>query len=606
MNDQGQILRRRFLRLWRRLRRWGRKRRIRIIYHPKYSSAPTLLPAIDSQRASNILGFLAAEKLVGHGDVLHPRRVRMERLRKVHAESYLDTLTEKDALDSIYGVSVRGKDRDDLFAMHRSMAGGTLLAAIEALESGNTTVNLGGGFHHARRGRGAGFCLFNDVALAINLLRERGFQEKILVIDLDLHDGDGTRSFFADDKTVFTYSIHNHDLDDQEALASTAIALGDGIVEDRYLEAIEKSLPPLLQEYRPSFVFYIAGCDPAHDDKLGNWRITSEGMLQRDQMVMQFLRATEMPPPVVILLGGGYGPGSWRYTARFVSWLLTGNEVVEPLGVSTAAVAHYERLTSLLENGKKERKKKSAADWKLGSEDLPGNVQPRPRLLLGRYSLYAIELATDRLGLLRALRERGFSRLRFEFELDNPMGETVRLLEGDDRVVLMELRLALDIHTVHDATLLRVEWLALQNPRAQFDSRHPPLPGQKHPGLGLLRDIVALLILLCQDLQFDGLIFAPAHYHIAAQTERIFHFLDADDEALFLDLQETLKGKPLGEATRLVEEGRVRIRTTGEIFRWNSQPMLLTTSERLWRARKQRQYDRRVQGARRKDRFELI
>jgi len=595
-------------RQWRRLRRIGRSGAARVVYHPRYSSAPTLLPTIDTQRARNILGFLVAEKLIRRGEVLRPRRVRMARLRRVHTESYLDSLTRREALTAIYGVAITGARRDELITVHRSMAGGTLLAAREALENGDIVLNLGGGFHHAHPDRGAGFCLFNDVALAVDLLRERGLKGNILVVDLDLHDGDGTRAFFADDPSVHTFSIHNHDLDDTRAQGSTSIALGDHVDEDTFLAALEESLPPLLEELRPSFVFYIAGCDSAHDDRLGNWRLSAAAMLARDRRVIEGVRGLDPRLPLVILLGGGYGPGTWRYTARMASWLLSGGETVEPAGVSVATLAHYRRLTRFLGQGRKGRKPKSGAlDWSLSEDDLPGHVQPRPHLLLGRYSLYQIELAVDRFGLLNALRQRGFTRLRLDFDLTNPTGQTVRLLEGDDQEVLVELRLNTDVHTLAETTLLRIEWLLIQNPRVSFDSRHPPLPGQQHPGLGLLRDIVSLLVLACQDLQLDGIVFTPAHYHIAVQTERIFHFLDPEAEALFLDLQELLGGRPLPEATRLVEEGRVRWAESGEPFQWDPQPMVLPIGLRLrgrWR-REKKDYENAVRAARRPGRFVL-
>ncbi len=594
-------------RQWRSLRRFGRRRGIRVVFHPLYCAAPTLLPVIDTQRARNILAFLVTEKLVRRHEVLRPRRVRMDRLRRVHTEVYLDALTRRDALTPIYGVGIADRNRDRLISVHRSMAGGTLLAALEASESGDILLNLGGGFHHAHRDRGEGFCIFNDIALAVDLLRGRGLRGNLLVVDLDLHDGDGTRSFFAEDESVFTFSLHNHDLDHDAAVGNRSIALGAGVGDELLMETLRRHLPPLVERLEPSLVFYIAGVDPAHDDKLGNWEISSQGMQERDRFVVELMRERNPPVPMVILLGGGYGPGAWRYTARFASWLFAG-KVVEPAGASTAALEYYRRLTRFLQSGAKRPpiRGESEADWTLGPEDLPGHIQPRPHLLLGRYSLYGIELMADRYGLLEALRRRGFGRLRFDFDLDNPAGQTVRLLEGEDRAVLVELRLARDPHTLRDATLLRIEWLLLQNPRAEFDEHHPPLPGQKHPGLGLLRDIVSLLILACQDLQFDGVVFAPAHYHIAVQTERIFHFLNPRDEAVFLDLQKALSGLSLPEASRRVEEGRVRWRKSGKIYCWNPQPMLLPVGHRLRRKWPGKDYARQVARERKDDRFELV
>ena len=119
------------------------------------------------------------------------------------------------------------------------MTGGTLLAAQLARASGGIAVNLGGGFHHAHRDRGRGFCIFNDVAVAILAQRAHGFRGRILVIDLDLHDGDGTRTIFAADPTVHTYSVHNQNWDDRPAVETTVIPLGPGVDDARYMATLQ-------------------------------------------------------------------------------------------------------------------------------------------------------------------------------------------------------------------------------------------------------------------------------------------------------------------------------------------------------------------------------
>src|SRR5262249_1369177 len=151
-------------------------------------------------------------------------------------------------------------------------------------------VNLGGGFHHARRDRGQGFCLFNDVAVAMAALRRSGFTGRVLVVDLDLHDGDGTRSLFAADPTVFTYSVHNRNWDDAAAVGTAAIELGSGGGDARLLATVGETLPPIVAAHRPELVVYLAGCDPAADDGLGDWQLTLDGMLARDRTVVELVR----------------------------------------------------------------------------------------------------------------------------------------------------------------------------------------------------------------------------------------------------------------------------------------------------------------------------
>jgi hypothetical protein len=351
--------------------------------------------------------------------------------------------------------------------------------------------------------------------------------------------------------------------------------------DEAYLAAVERHLPQVLEGFAPELVFYLAGADPASDDKLGTWHISASGMLRRDQRVMELLRQRTDAPPTVILLAGGYGQGAWRYSARFASWLLNRGTVIEPTGTTSRALAHYRRVTKLLGESR-DGSLDDEFGWRLSAEDLPGSMTARPHLLLGRYSLHAIEYAIDRYGLLDHLRRRGFSHLRFDLDLENPTGDTVRLLAGENQdLVLVEARLLIDRRSVGGAHLLRIEWLLIQDPRESPQAGRELLPGQRHPGLGLVRDVVALLILACENMGLDGVIFAPAHYHIAVQTERLFEFLEARAEASFLQLQEALRGYPLREAARLVEEGRVLDLRRGEPYRWDPAPMVLILEHSL-------------------------
>src|SRR5258708_17795986 len=210
------------------------------------------------------------------------------------------------------------------------MVGGTELASRLALASGRIAGNLGGGLHHAFADRGERFCIFNDVAVAVAELRAGGFGGSVLVVDLDLHDDDGTRTIFAQDPTVHTFSIHNHTTGAVRAVAATAIELGDGVDDRAYLDAIGAHLPAAFAAARPELVYYLAGCDPAADDGIGNWRISAAGMLRRDRLVIGLARRPERRLPVVILLAGGYGQHASRYSARLFSTLPDGAQVVEP------------------------------------------------------------------------------------------------------------------------------------------------------------------------------------------------------------------------------------------------------------------------------------
>ena len=138
-----------------------------------------------------------------------PRPASLQNLLRVHTPEYLHAVQEPEALTRILGVEVPAGEAEATLDLQRLMAGGTIQATRLALRTGGVAVHLGGGFHHAMPDAGLGFCVFNDVAVAIRRLRGRGFAEPVLVVDLDLHDGNGTRRIFADDPTVHTFSIHN-------------------------------------------------------------------------------------------------------------------------------------------------------------------------------------------------------------------------------------------------------------------------------------------------------------------------------------------------------------------------------------------------------------
>ncbi len=153
--------------------------------------------------------------------------------------------------------------------------------------------------------------------------------------------------------------------------------------------------------------------------------------------------------------------------------------------------------------------------------------------------------------------------------------------------------------------VLFVDWMLLQNPRSSFAPDRPPLPGQEHPGLGLLQDAVALYVLICERLDLDGLAFVPSHYHLAAQSNRYLRFVDPRAEGHFQALRSLLRRLPLRDASLALEQGRVRDAATGEAIRWEPQPMILPVSETLQR-RFDAEYDRVVREAREGMDLELV
>jgi len=558
--------------------------------------------AVDPLRGERILSFLDAAGLLSSEAVHSAPPASFRHLRRVHTDDYLDALNRPGSLTSIVGLSIGDEQTERILETQRVMAGGTLIATALALGSKGIAVNLGGGLHHAFAAKGERFCVFNDVAVAICELRARGFGGPVLIVDLDLHDGDGTRSIFAEDPTVHTFSIHNLTTSDERgrrAVAATVIELLGEVRDEVYLDILRRHLPPVCDSVRPDLVFYLAGCDPAADDHLGNWKISPDGMLERDLFVLNLARGGSRKPPMVVALAGGYGHGAWRYSARFFSALLRRGQPLELPDFEESTLLRYRRVAQ--ETAPHELTGDGlTADWGLTEEDiLPMTAGlHRPTRFLGFYSRQGLELALERSGVLDRLRSRGFAEPTVETELGNPAGDTVRIYgDRDHQELLIEARLLIDRREIPGMALLRIEWLLLQNPRLPFTVDRPRLPGQKHPGLGLVTDIIALLVVACDRLQLDGLLFVPSHFHTASQGRKHLRFVHPEHEGLIRALDHALAGLNLAEATNAVAEGRLVDAHTGKPFEWRPMPMVLPVSAALGEHLNESEYQKKVEEA---------
>jgi acetoin utilization deacetylase AcuC-like enzyme len=186
----------------------------------------------------------------------------------------------------------------------RRSVGATIAAAHAALEDGRA-ANLGGGTHHAFPASGRGFCVFNDVVCAAQAVRATGRARRILVVDLDVHQGDGTHAAFRDDPDVFTFSINGFgNYPFQRVPGDLEADLSDGTGDDRYLETLERLLPEAMERSRPELCFYLAGADPYAGDRLGRLALTKAGLATRDRVVLEALDGAGTP--VCLTLAGGY------------------------------------------------------------------------------------------------------------------------------------------------------------------------------------------------------------------------------------------------------------------------------------------------------------
>jgi acetoin utilization deacetylase AcuC-like enzyme len=237
--------------------------------------------------------------------MLHePERASRDALQLVHTDRYIDALvtgTLSDAEQRRIGLPWSE------FLVERSFraVGGTCEAARAALDYG-VTVNLAGGTHHAFADHGEGFCVFNDVAVAIRMLQRDGRIRRAAVIDLDVHQGNGTNAIFAGDHSVFTFSMHGgRNFPFHKVPGTLDVELADGTGDDAYLGALAENLPGVLTASAPDLVIYLAGSDPHEGDRLGRLCLTFDGLARRDAMVLDACR--EVGIPVAVTIAGGYG-----------------------------------------------------------------------------------------------------------------------------------------------------------------------------------------------------------------------------------------------------------------------------------------------------------
>lgn len=199
--------------------------------------------------------------------------------------------------------------------------GGTHAAALAALERGYA-ANSAGGSHHALANTGAGFCIFNDLALAAIRLVEEGTVERVLIVDCDVHQGDGTAALTAGRADIATYSIHaEKNFPVRKARSTLDVALADGVGDDAYLDALERSLPPLVDHFGPDLILYQAGVDPFGGDRLGRLALSEEGLVRRDRWIAG--QAIARGIPLASTPGGGYDQDVMNVARRHVTSILT-------------------------------------------------------------------------------------------------------------------------------------------------------------------------------------------------------------------------------------------------------------------------------------------
>ena len=488
-----------------------------------------------------------------------PERISWEALARVHADDYLESLGRPETLARIYAVEPSDVVLGELLHSVRLACGGTLAAARVAFSGRGPALNLAGGFHHAAPARGGGFCVFNDIAVAIATLRAEGLDGQVAVLDLDAHPPDGTAACLQGDPLAWVGSLSGSDWG----------ALPEGVDETRVPEGCDDAtylrlLAQLLQRMpRAELTFVIAGGDVLAGDRFGRLGMTLDGVRQRDLLVATALAGM----PSVWLPGGGYHPHAWKVHAGTA--LALAGRGREPIR------ARYDPLSARHQHlARLPRQEAPAEEALITLEELEGTLRldaEKEPLLLGHYSAQGLEYILFRYGLLSQVERLGYAGLRVELS-GTGAGTRAQLVgraEGREHVLI---DCVLERRPLGDGEVLFVNWLSLRHPRARFSPVRPQLPGQDVPGLGLSREMDELLALMAERQGLLGVAFRPMWFHLAVLSRRRYRFVDPARQGRFEALLRDLQALPLVEATRLVAEGRVAM--NGEPYVWEASDLV--------------------------------
>ena len=297
----------------------------KVVYHPRYD-LNLGVHVFPSQKFR-----LIAEKLVSSGvadasDFLRPEPASDADLLRVHTAAWIHKLrTGRLTASEIMKLEVPYSK--ELAEAVWLAAGGTILAAQTALRDGFGS-NLSGGFHHAYANHGEGFCAIHDVAVAVRRLQADGAIKKSMIVDTDVHHGNGTAAIFSGDSSVFTISIHQlNNYPAHKPPSSVDLNMDDGIGDDEYLAALIPVVQRKLDEFQPDMLFYVGGADPYEKDQLGGLRLTKAGLKSRDRQVFEAARSRGIP--VTTALAGGYARRVEDTTAIHVNTIIAAREVAE-------------------------------------------------------------------------------------------------------------------------------------------------------------------------------------------------------------------------------------------------------------------------------------
>ncbi len=246
---------------------------------------------------------LLHEGTITQENLFAPQPCLEEIILLTHSKVYLDKLVNQN-LTASEQRKIGFPQSPELTKRELIITQGTIDCCHFAMQHG-VALNIAGGTHHSFKDRGEGFCLLNDFAVAANYLLHKKLAAKILIIDLDVHQGNGTAAIFKNDPRVFTFSMHGrHNYPFHKELSDLDVPLEDGIGDDAYLSLLHKHLTQILTEVKPGFAFYLSGVDILETDKFGKLKVTIEGCRIRDELVFSHFKQHNIP--CVVAMGGGY------------------------------------------------------------------------------------------------------------------------------------------------------------------------------------------------------------------------------------------------------------------------------------------------------------
>ncbi|MDB4161105.1 histone deacetylase [Bacteroidia bacterium] len=246
---------------------------------------------------------LLHEGTITEDNFFHPEPITDEQILLTHTPAYVHKLNN-NLLNRKEQRAIGFPVRPELISRGKHIANGTLQCASYAMQYG-VAMNIAGGTHHAYADRGEGFCIFNDFAITANVLLTEGRVKQILIVDLDVHQGNGNAKIFENDPRVFTFSMHgakNYPL--RKEKSDLDIGVNDGIKDADYLALLKAHLPRLINQVKPDLMLYLAGVDIINTDKLGRLGVTRAGCMERDHFVFEQAMAKSIP--VAVSMGGGY------------------------------------------------------------------------------------------------------------------------------------------------------------------------------------------------------------------------------------------------------------------------------------------------------------